>query len=75
MLLEVPHRGFWKESDFDKYEKDRMAYRSAINAIHSESVNTFKISIPMNGVLGVKPPSVAVEELELPREFRVIIAG
>lgn len=44
---------------------DATHFRQALTTIHSEAVNTFTDFVSVNGVFGVKPPSVAEEELEL----------
>ncbi|XP_054088079.1 uncharacterized protein LOC128922244 [Zeugodacus cucurbitae] len=53
---------------------DANSFRHALNAIHSGAINTFIDSLPVNGVLKTKPPPIADEELELPRETRVTLA-
>lgn len=43
-------------------------------AIHSRAIKTLTNSRLLNGVLGVKPPPIADEELKLLRETSVILA-
>lgn len=42
--------------------------KHALNAFDSGLFNAFIDSLPVNGVRGVKPPSIAEEELEWLRE-------
>ncbi|XP_049316536.1 uncharacterized protein LOC125779305 [Bactrocera dorsalis] len=53
---------------------DATDFRQVLTAIHSGAINTFTDSLPVNGVLGVKAPPIADEELQLPRETRVTLA-
>ncbi|XP_054727439.1 uncharacterized protein LOC129237065 [Anastrepha obliqua] len=58
----------------DRPLQDETVYRQTINDIHQETLTIFLSSRPPNAVIGVQPPPIADEELQLPRESRVILA-
>lgn len=73
--LDTPEREYpTLRTAFSNIYKNRCTGRQSLNDIQRESINTFLSSLPTNGVLGVKPRLIAEEELELPRESRVILA-
>ena len=63
--------------DIEQYANqtsDTTNFRHALTAIHSGDINAFTDSLSLNGILGVKAPPIAGEQIELTRESRVTLA-
>ncbi|XP_075146473.1 uncharacterized protein LOC142236393 [Haematobia irritans] len=65
------------EREIQRYKReplDQAAYQAGLNRIHEDTVAEAVRSYKVNPVLGVRPPPIAPEERDLPRQTRVVLA-
>lgn len=59
---------------YEREPLDQEAYRAGLSVIHTDAVTNNIHSYITNAVLGDYTPSIAAEELRMPRQIREVLA-